>query len=151
MLRVSDFKLVIERVIYVPHPEVKVGKVYCTGSVGDSVNLSVSPKCVLDITGDIYIGKYVMIASGVKILTHSHDIKGKEPLLLKQSANPLEFTTVTDKIIGDDVWIFESLILSGCSKIARGVIIGAGSVVTKDILEEYSIWAGNPAKKIGIR
>ena len=48
-------------------------------------------------------------------------------------------------VIGDDVWIgFNSIILKGV-KIGRGVIVAAGSVVTKDI-PEFSIVAGNPAK-----
>ena len=33
-------------------------------------------------------------------------------------------------------------------KIADGVIIGANAVVTKDITEAYTSWAGVPAKKI---
>ncbi|WP_449401090.1 CatB-related O-acetyltransferase [Chryseobacterium wanjuense] len=48
-------------------------------------------------------------------------------------------------IIEDDVWIgSNSVILSGV-KIGRGSIIGAGSVITKDV-EPYSIVGGNPAK-----
>jgi acetyltransferase-like isoleucine patch superfamily enzyme len=50
-------------------------------------------------------------------------------------------------IIGDDVWIgYGSIIMSGV-KIGDGSIIAAGSVVTKDV-EAYSIYGGNPAKKI---
>jgi len=49
--------------------------------------------------------------------------------------------------IGNDVWIgYGSIVLSSV-RIADGCIIGAGSVVTKDT-EEYSIYAGVPAKKI---
>lgn len=50
-------------------------------------------------------------------------------------------------IIEEDVWIgSNSIILSGV-KIGRGSIIGAGSVVTKNI-PSYSIVVGNPAKII---
>lgn len=53
-------------------------------------------------------------------------------------------------IIEDDVWIgYGSILLSGV-KIERGAIIAAGSVITKNV-EAYSIVAGNPAKKIGMR
>lgn len=53
-------------------------------------------------------------------------------------------------VIGDDVWVgYGSIILSGV-KIGDGAIIAAGSVVTKDV-EPYSIYGGNPAKKIGDR
>ncbi|WP_299435585.1 DapH/DapD/GlmU-related protein [uncultured Maribacter sp.] len=49
--------------------------------------------------------------------------------------------------IEDDVWIgYGSIIMSGVT-IKKGSIIAAGSVVTKDV-ESYSIYGGNPAKKI---
>jgi acetyltransferase-like isoleucine patch superfamily enzyme len=59
-------------------------------------------------------------------------------------------STKGDILIGNDVWIgFGSIILSGV-EIGDGSIIGAGSVVSKDV-EPYSIYVGNPAKKIGQR
>jgi len=53
-------------------------------------------------------------------------------------------------IIGEDVWIGAfSIIITGV-KLGNGSIIGAGSVVTKDVLP-YSIVAGVPAKFIKMR
>ena len=50
-------------------------------------------------------------------------------------------------IIEDDVWVgYGATIMSGVT-IATGSIIAAGSVVTKNV-EPYSIYAGNPARKI---
>jgi len=50
-------------------------------------------------------------------------------------------------IIKDDVWVgYNAIILSGV-EVGQGSIIAAGSVVTKDV-EPFSIYAGNPAKKI---
>lgn len=49
--------------------------------------------------------------------------------------------------IGNDVWIgYGAIIMQGVC-ISDGAIIAAGSVVTKDV-EAYSIYGGNPAKKI---
>ena len=53
-------------------------------------------------------------------------------------------------IIEDDVWIgANSVILPGIT-IEQGAVIGAGSVVTKDV-PSYAIVAGNPAKIIKYR
>lgn len=53
-------------------------------------------------------------------------------------------------IIGDRVWIgYRAIILPGV-KIGSGAVIGAGSVVTKDVAP-FTIVAGNPARKIGER
>jgi acetyltransferase-like isoleucine patch superfamily enzyme len=55
-----------------------------------------------------------------------------------------------DIIIKNDVWIgLNCTILDGLT-IGNGAVIGAGSVVTKDI-EPYSIVGGNPAKVIKYR
>jgi chloramphenicol O-acetyltransferase type B len=52
-----------------------------------------------------------------------------------------------DTVIGHDVWIgAEAMIMPGI-KVGHGAVIGARSVVTKDI-EPYTIVAGNPAKPI---
>lgn len=50
--------------------------------------------------------------------------------------------------IGHDVWIgARTIITCSCSSIGNGAVIGAGSVVTKDV-PPYSIVAGVPAKII---
>lgn len=52
--------------------------------------------------------------------------------------------------IGNDVWVgYGSTIMQGIN-IYDGAIIAAGSIVTKDV-EAYSIYAGNPAKKVANR
>lgn len=62
--------------------------------------------------------------------------------------NAIDFNKL---IIGNDVWIGQDVkIMSKCNYIGNGVIIGAGSVVTKNI-EPYSIVAGNPATIKGKR
>ncbi len=60
-----------------------------------------------------------------------------------------------DKIVKTaPIHICEGVFVGACSIVLKGVtigqhsVIGAGSVVTKDV-PENEIWAGNPAKKIG--
>lgn len=52
--------------------------------------------------------------------------------------------TKKDVVIGNDVWIGDAVIILPDVKIGNGAVIGAGSVVTKDI-EPYTIVAGVPA------
>lgn len=48
-------------------------------------------------------------------------------------------------VIGNDIWIGAHRVILPGVKIGDGAIIGAGSIVTRDV-ESYSIVAGNPAK-----
>ena len=50
-------------------------------------------------------------------------------------------------IIEDEVWIGANVTILPGVRIGKCSVIGAGSVVTKDV-EEYSIYAGVPARKI---
>lgn len=53
--------------------------------------------------------------------------------------------------IGNDVWIGANVIITaGCSYIADGAVVAAGTILTKDV-EKYSIVAGNPGKVIKMR
>lgn len=55
--------------------------------------------------------------------------------------------TKGDVVIGNDVWVgYGAVIMSGVT-IGDGAVIGAKSVVTKDVMP-FSIVAGNPAKEV---
>ncbi len=55
------------------------------------------------------------------------------------------FTTV-----GNDVWIGQDVVIKGGVKIGDGAVIGARSVVTRDV-PPYAVVAGVPAKVIKYR
>jgi len=95
----------------------------------------------LDNTGDINMGSGVSIHRNVSIFTHEHDHSKGVPIA--------ESDIIVRSIdIGDDVFIGANVvILSRVNKIGKGAVIGAGSVLTKDV-GEYEVWAGNPAKFI---
>jgi len=92
--------------------------------------------CYMNATNKIYIGQNVMFASGVKLISANHDFKNREE---HQKDKPI--------IIEDNVWLGANVIVLPGVTIGRNAIIGAGSVVTKDI-DANSIYVGNPARKL---
>lgn len=86
----------------------------------------------------IRIGDRVTITSGVRLITHD----GATSLVRDASGRRQRFGPVK---IGDDVFIGgNSLVMPGVT-IGSRVIVGAGSVVTRDI-PDNSVVAGNPAR-----
>lgn len=95
--------------------------------------------------GTISIGNNCLISQHITIVCSNHLIS-KNQLIVKQPWT-LENNFVK---IEDDVWIgANSVILPGVT-ISKGVVVAAGSIVTKDI-PEYAIVAGNPAKILKYR
>ena len=100
----------------------------------------------IDRSGNIFIGDGVDICDGVKIFTHKHDYTlSREPRRKVRSK-----INVIDLTIGNDVFIGENALIIGITSIGDGAIIGAGSVVTKDV-PSFEIWGGNPAKRVNVR
>jgi acetyltransferase-like isoleucine patch superfamily enzyme len=103
----------------------------------------------------ITIGDRVLISHNVNIHDHnSHSASARNRHLhfneIFGRGHPkiLEDVASAPIVIEDDVWIgFNSTILKGVI-IGRGAIVGAASVVTKDVAA-YTIVAGNPARIIG--
>ena len=148
MMSKADFERVAGQVMYYPHADHGYrGDLYVM-TVKEYYRCLISRGCLLDLTGSLFIGPKTYISTGVKVWTHKHDIASTEILLDRQARMGAAFTIPLDKVIMDDVWIYESMILPGCRMIATGVVVGAGSVVTRSITEAWSIWGGNPAVKI---
>lgn len=84
----------------------------------------------------ITIGKHVHITMGCIFLTHTLDT----------SCPGIHWKEGTITIM-DDVFIGANTIICNSVTIGKNAIVGAGSVVTKDI-PENEIWAGNPARFI---
>ncbi len=94
------------------------------------------------IDGNVTIGRYSMIAQFVSIVGGDHHFdRPGSPVVF--SGRPEQPKT----IIEDDVWIGCGAIIMAGTRIGRGAVIGAGSVVTKDVLP-YEIHAGVPNRKI---
>lgn len=112
------------------------------------------------------IGKYTCIA-GLETAIGRHPVKGENVSVhpaFYSTAGQYGYTYVKDTTfeeakytegcynisIGNDVWIGRGVMITDGVTIADGAVIGAGSLVTADV-EPYAIYAGTPAKKIGLR
>jgi len=103
----------------------------------------------------ITIGDRVLISHGVNIhdcISHSLSARERHDHFLKifSVGHPKELPNVDalPVCIGDDVWIgFGATVLKGVT-IGRGAVVGAQSLVTKDV-PEYTVVAGSPARVIG--
>lgn len=99
----------------------------------------------------IVIGNFCSIASGVVIQEYYHNYNRLSSYFINKNIFKenikKDIVSKGSIIIEDDVWIGSNCIILSGITIGRGAIIGAGSVVTKDV-SRYSIVAGNPAKPI---
>ncbi len=93
----------------------------------------------LDGRNKLKIGDNVDIASDVMIYNSEHDINDSD---FQATSAPVE--------IGDYVFIGPRAVILPGVKIGRGVVIAAGAVVTKDVLE-FAVVGGVPAQVIGER
>lgn len=108
-------------------------------------NVSINNDCHIAAINLIQIGNNVLIGSKVLIIDHSHGVGNLKEL----NVAPLDRQLFSKGpvVIGNNVWIGEGVaILPGVS-IGDNSIIGANSVVCKDVPKNV-IFAGNPAKKI---
>ena len=95
--------------------------------------------CVVLDVAPVTIGSRTLFGPNVQVYTASH------PIDFKERASGLEFAKPI--FIGEDVWIGGSSIICPGVSIGDRSIIGAGSVVTKDIPADV-IAAGNPCRII---
>jgi acetyltransferase-like isoleucine patch superfamily enzyme len=90
----------------------------------------------------VKIGAYTMLANNVSIIGGDHQYnKAGVPMIFSGRAGWRE------TVIGNDVWIGAYSIIKSGIRIGDGTIVAMGSVVTKD-LDSFSIYGGNPARKI---
>jgi acetyltransferase-like isoleucine patch superfamily enzyme len=93
------------------------------------------------IIGPVTIGHNVILAQNVVISGLNH---GYRDITLPPNDQPVS----TDSIkIEDDCWIGANVVITSGVTIGKHVVVGAGSVVTKDI-PAFSVVVGNPAKII---
>jgi maltose O-acetyltransferase len=87
----------------------------------------------------IVIGNNVDIGRETAIFTLEHDPNSDKHAVRSGSVS-----------IEDYAWIAARVVILPGVRVGKGAVIGAGSIVTKDV-EPMTIVAGNPAKFIGYR
>jgi len=95
--------------------------------------------CVILDVAEVHIGDRVMFGPNVQIYATTH------PLDPVERATGKEFCAAVT--IGDDCWIGGSAVILAGVTIGKGSVIGAGSLVNKDIPEGV-VAAGNPCRVI---
>lgn len=109
--------------------------------IGNNVNFN--PNATFLGKAPIYIGDYFHCGMNMTLITSNHNYQGTEI--------PYDSTHIAKAIvIKDFVWIGHQVIVLPGVTIGEGAIIGAGSVVSKDI-PPLAIAAGNPIKIIKYR
>ncbi|MDN5357399.1 MAG: maltose O-acetyltransferase [Candidatus Methanomethylophilaceae archaeon] len=98
--------------------------------------------CTFLDSNHIIIGDFVMIGPNVTIITPDHS---------RDPARRRAVGTVSKPVtIESDAWIGAGSIILPGVKIGKASIVGAGSVVTRDVPPGTTV-AGNPARPIGVR
>ena len=120
-----------------------------TVSIGE--HTYIGSKCVfVSVHGSICIGNHVMFGVGVHIHGGDH-IYDRMGVYMDEVGK--EMGHDKEVVIEDDVWVGANAIILGGKQgihLGEGCIIGAGSVVNKDI-PPYAIAVGNPAKVVKMR
>lgn len=110
--------------------------------IEDDVDLA--KDVLITTSGGVFIGKRTLIGYRTQILSANHSVPKRGEII------PVSGDKLEKVVIMNDVWIGANCIITPGVTIGEGAIVGAGSVVTKDVIP-YSIVGGVPAKLIKMR
>ncbi|MDN5631276.1 MULTISPECIES: hypothetical protein [Kocuria] len=91
---------------------------------------------------------YPEVTLGERVRIYQNVTIGRKDAHLPREQSPFEWLH-----IGDDAVLFPGCVVlggAGVTRIGAGTIVGANSVLMSDT-GENEIWAGNPARKVGVR
>jgi virginiamycin A acetyltransferase len=127
------------RRIFVDYHDVEIG-MYSYGGCFDSLRIGARTK----------IGRYCSFAGGVWRFNGNHpmNFKSMHPYFYNPVFGHVDHELIdrSELVVGNDVWVGQNaIILPRVRRIGDGAVIGAGSIVTRDV-PDYAIVAGNPAQ-----
>lgn len=103
-------------------------------------HVAIGAGCDIYNFSPINIGRMSVVSQRSFLCTGSHDFE--HPHM------PLTHAPIQ---IGQQCWIAAETFIAPGVRISEGVVVGARSVVTKSLLEPWTIYAGNPARAIKAR
>ncbi len=108
----------------------------------------------IEIGNDVYIGGETILSSRInKIIIKDKVMIGPRVIIINQNHDYQSkdrwnnFTSKGDIVIEEGAWIGANAIILSGVRIGKYAVVGAGSVVTKDV-PDYSVAAGNPARVV---
>lgn len=135
----EDYRQVIEELIPgIPQSTTICPPFHCDHGTGIILgeNVFMNYDCIMLDGGYIRIGKHTLIGPHCQFYTPQHPMDYVERREEKETAYPIT--------IGEDCWLGGNVVVCPGVAIGNRCIIAAGSVVTKDILDD-SLAAGIPA------
>ena len=113
-----------------------------SGRVKMGTGVFIGKNVLIDYSGEIIVGDDVWLSENVSIYTHHHILDSDRVKKLASKIIPSVLC------IGSGAWIAaNSIILETVHNIGEQAVVGAGSIVTKDVPPRVVV-AGNPAKVV---
>ncbi|OYS85546.1 galactoside O-acetyltransferase [Limosilactobacillus reuteri] len=120
------------------YTSIRPSSYYGVGKIGYGLemgeNSSIGPYGFVGCSGKIKIGKNVMIGPRVSLFAENHNFSDVSTTIKEQGVNNKGIT------IEDDCWIGSGVIILDGVTIGHGSVIGAGTLVTKDIKAESVVY-----------
>ena len=108
-------------------PSSYYGKDYGEGIVMGE-HSSIGPYGYIGCSGKIIIGKNVMFGPRCSLFAENHNFSDKQISIKEQGVNKKGI------VVEDDCWIGSNVIILDGVTVGRGSVIGAGTLLTKDVL-----------------
>lgn len=111
--------------------EIRPSSYYAVGKIGKGLiigdNSSIGPNSFVGCSGKIIIGNNVMFGPKCSLFAENHNFDNKDLTIKEQGVNQKGI------VIEDNCWIGSNVIILDGVTIGKGSVVGAGSLITKDI------------------